>query len=485
MHELKPVAPIVACVPKSFLMVCALLFAATAIILCGSVFDRAPAAAPEALAPADGPQRPSADTSSSGPSSAVGGEASELSVLAQLGRKMFFDPSLSGSGKLACASCHDPSNSYAPANDRAVQLGGPDGKKAGLRTVPSLTYLSRTPLFRIGPDPDIPDNDEKPPPIVAPADDVKVAAGAKADMADDANVPRGGLDWDGRAASLQAQALGPLLDPNEMNNRSAEEVLDHLEHAPYAEEMKKLFGPSIFAQPVLALDEALFALVRFQLEERSFHPYDSKYDAYLAGKAQLSEAEARGLRLFDDRKKGNCFSCHPDKPSKDGKLPPVFTDYEFEALGVPRNQDIPANQDPNYYDLGLCGPLRRDYANAGPYCGLFKTPSLRNAATRKVFFHNGVSHSLEEMMHFYVERDTNPEKWYPKLANGEIDLYDDLPPRYKQNIDVIDAPFDRKFGEQPALDDAEIADVVAFLKTLTDGYRPEEVQPYNSTDAAK
>jgi cytochrome c peroxidase len=485
MNELKPAARIVACVPKSLFMVCALLLPAIAILLCASVLDQAPAAAPEASMPTDGLQRPSGGPPLADPSSTARGDAPELSVLAQLGRKMFFDPSLSGSGKLACASCHDPSNAYAPANDLAVQLGGPDGKKAGLRAVPSLTYLSRTPLFRIGPDPDIPDNDEKPPPIVAPADDLKVAAGAKADMADDANVPRGGLDWDGRAASLQAQALGPLLDPNEMNNRSAEEVLDHLEHAPYAEEMKTLFGPMIFTQPVLALDEARFALVRFQLEERSFHPYDSKYDAYLAGNAQLSEAEARGLKLFDDRNKGNCFSCHLDKPSKDGKLPPVFTDYEFEALGAPRNMNIPANQDPNYYDLGLCGPLRKDYANAGPYCGLFKTPSLRNVATRKVFFHNGVFRSLEEMMHFYVERDTNPDKWYPKLANGEIDLYNDLPPRYKPNIDVIDAPFDRKFGDQPALNDAEIADVIAFLKTLTDGYRPQEVQPYNSTDAAK
>ena len=407
-------------------------------------------------------------------------------MLAQLGRQMFFDPSLSGSGKLACASCHDPSNAYAPTNNLAVQLGGPDGKKAGVRAVPSLTYHEHTLLFRIGPDPEIPDNDEKPPSIVAPADDVKVAAVAKADAAvADANVPRGGLDWDGRADSLQAQALGPLLDPNEMNNHSVEDVLDHLEHAPYAEEMKKLFGPMIFKEPVLALDEALFALVRYQLEERSFHPYDSKYDAYLAGKAQLSEAEARGLKLFDDPKKGNCSSCHLDKPSSDGKLPPAFTDYEFEALGAPRNMDIPANQDSNYYDLGLCGPFRKDYANAGPYCGLFKTPSLRNVATRKVFFHNGVFHSLDEVMHFYVERETNPGKWYPKLANGEIDRYNDLPPRYKPNVDLADAPFDRKQGDAPALNDAEIADVIAFLKTLTDGYQPEQVEPHNSADAAK
>ncbi len=293
------------------------------------------------------------------------------------------------------------------------------------------------------------------------------------------------LDWDGRAETIQAQALGPLLDQNEMNNHSAGEVLDRIKQAPYAEDLKRLFGPRIFEQPGLALDEALFALVRYQLEEPSFHRYDSKYDAYLAGKAKLSDAEAHGLKLFEDPRKGNCSSCHLDKPSRDGFFKSAFTDYQFEALAAPRNKDIPANQDPKYYDLGLCGPLRKDYANAGPYCGLFKTPSLRNVATRKAFFHNGVFHSLDEVMHFYVERETNPGKWYPKLANGEIDRYNDLPPQYKRNADVADAPFDRKEGDEPALNDAEIADVIAFLKTLTDGYQPEQVQPDDSTRAAK
>ena len=229
--------------------------------------------------------------------------------------------------------------------------------------------------------------------------------------------------------------------------------------------------------------EALFALARFQAEEPSFHPYDSKYDAVLAGKATLSEAEAHGLRLFDDPKKGNCASCHIDKATLDGVFQPAFTDFQFEALGAPRNHDIPANRDPGYYDLGLCGPLRKDYATTTAYCGLFKTPTLRNAATRKVFFHNGVFHSLEQVMHFYVERETDPAKWYPKRADGGIDRYDDLPPAYRGNVDIVDAPFDSKQGEPPALDDAEIADVIAFLKTLTDGYRPG--QSASTTPAAR
>jgi cytochrome c peroxidase len=481
--QLRPSTFLAASVVR-LLLFSTLLVPAAAILLSDGALNRAPAASPAVPAPKDEPQR--------------GREPSELSVVAQLGRKMFFDRSLSGSGQLSCASCHSPANAYGPANGLAVQLGGSNLRKAGLRATPSLTYIGSTPSFTIGPNSNIADNDE-PPHARAPAPGVKIASVAKADAAAakaahenvpqgsldwasgaiaalaeaDETVPRGGLNWDGRATTIQSQALGSLLDPNGMSNSSVADVLDHIKRAPYAEDLKELFGPTLFEQPALALDEALFAIVRYQLEEPSYHRYDSKYDAYLAGKAKLSGAEARGLKLFEDPHKGNCSSCHLDRPSRD-RLPPTFTDYQFEALGAPRNEDIAANSDPNYYDLGLCGPLRKDHADTAAYCGLFKTPSLRNVATRNVFFHNGVFHSLEEVMHFYVERETNPAKWYPRLANGEIDRYNDLPARYKQNIDVIDAPFDRKEGDEPALNDAEIADVIAFLKTLTDGYQSEQ-----------
>jgi cytochrome c peroxidase len=482
----EPAASHSASLSRTRLFFSALLLPAAAILLWDGALNGAPAASP------------------GDPSPVVGRKSQELSVVAQLGRKMFFDPSLSASGRLSCASCHSPANAYGPGNGLAVQFGGRNLRNAGVRAVPSLTYVGSTPIFTIGPNSNIADNDG-PPQARVPAPGVKTASVAKADAAAakaayetaprggpdwaggamvllaeaDETVPRGGLDRDGRANTIQSQALGALLDPNEMGNASVAEVLDHIKHAPYAEDMKDLFGPTLFEQPSLALDEALFTLVRYQLEESSFHSYDSKYDAYLAGKANLSEAEAHGLKLFEDPHKGNCSSCHVDKPSRDGRLPPTFTDYQFEALGAPRNEDIPANRDPNYYDLGLCGPLRKDFADTAVYCGLFKTPSLRNVATRKVFFHNGVFHSLEEVMHFYVERETNPAKWYPRLANGEIDRYNDLPTRYKQNVNAVDAPFNRKEGDRPALNDVEIADVIAFLKTLTDGYGSEH--PTDST----
>ena len=110
-------------------------------------------------------------------------------------------------------------------------------------------------------------------------------------------------------------------------------------------------------------------------------------------------------------------------------------------------------------------------------CGLFKTPTLRNVATRKAFFHNGVFRSLEQVLHFYVERETDPARWYAKLPDGETERYDDLPVQYRGNVDVVDAPYDRKIGEKPALDDAEIADIIAFLGTLTDGYQPAPATP--------
>jgi cytochrome c peroxidase len=298
-----------------------------------------------------------------------------------------------------------------------------------------------------------------------------VAKSAAQQSAAAAPVPQGGFDWDGRANTLQEQAVGPLLDPREMANRNLDQVIGKLRHARYAKRFTDLFGPNVFSNPGQLIGEALFALGRYQAEDVSFHPYDSKYDAYLAGKVQLSAQEAHGLKLFEDPAKGNCAACHIDKPSRDGVFPAAFTDFQFEALGVPRNRTLALNRDPHHFDLGLCGPTRIDYRNQKNYCGLFKTPTLRNVATRRVFFHNGVFHSLNDVLHWYVERDTNPGKWYPANRRGVVNKYDDLPAQYRANIDVVDAPFDRKAGQAPALNDAEIADVIAFLGTLTDGYR--------------
>jgi len=99
---------------------------------------------------------------------------------------MFYDASLSGSGKLSCASCHSPDAAYGPPNDLAVQLGGADMKQTGFRAAPSLRYLEHTPNFSIGPNPEMADNDPvpldptAPSGVATPAVNVKVASIAKA-----------------------------------------------------------------------------------------------------------------------------------------------------------------------------------------------------------------------------------------------------------------------------------------------------------------
>jgi cytochrome c peroxidase len=398
--------------------------------------------------------------------------ARPLSAVAQLGADLFYDQRLSGSGRLSCASCHSPAHAFAPAGGAAVVLGGPRLRTPGVRAVPSLRYLYRQPSFSIGPDIQG-DNDH-----VAPlAQQALLAAGharalksAQAPQAAASNlVPQGGLFWDGRADTLEQQVDGPLYNPLEMDAGPPARVLHALATAPYASDFRRLFGQSVFENPQLAVDEAMFAIARYQIESSDFHPFTSKFDAWLAGKARFTPAELRGYELFNDPAKGNCAACHLDQPTSDG-LPPLFTDFQYEALGAPRNPAIPANRDPRYYDLGLCGPYRSDLSGQTQYCGMFLTPSLRNVATRRVFFHNGVFHSLERVLDFYVNRDLHPERFYPRDPAGRVIRYDDLPARYRGNIDTVDAPFNRRPGDRPALTREQIRDVIAFLDTLTDGY---------------
>ncbi|MES5485572.1 cytochrome c peroxidase [Bradyrhizobium sp. INPA03-11B] len=397
-----------------------------------------------------------------------------LSGMAQLGQKIFFDASLSSSGALSCASCHSPDHAYGPPNDAAVMLGGPAQSRQGTRAVPGLTYLERQPNFSIGPEKDEDDNVVDFAQLAAAGQQAarakKVATGTAASAVN--IVPQGGLFWDGRADTLQDQAIFPLLDPNEMDGGSIEVVAQKLRQASYAPRFAELFGAGVFDNTRLLVAEAMFAVARYQVEEPSFHPYTSKFDYWLEGKARLSESEMRGLQLFNDPDKANCAGCHTSAPTRDG-LPPLFTDHQYEALGAPRNAALGSNRDPNYFDLGVCGPYRTDIAEQTQYCGMFLTPTLRNAATRRVFFHNGVFTSLAQVLDFYNFRDTNPEKVYPRAADGTVRKYDDLPEKYHGNVDVSDPPFERHLGETPAMTAQDEADIIAFVKTLTDGYQPE------------
>ncbi|MFP6558602.1 cytochrome-c peroxidase [Paraburkholderia sp. B3] len=385
------------------------------------------------------------------PASATTAQAAKplvLSDTAALGKQLFYDQSLSASGRMSCASCHSPAHSYGPPNGLAAQLGGPDLHSQGTRAVPTLSYvLNRTPIW------------------------THVQAASLGERFEDDNSPSGGFGWDGRFNHLHDQATFPLFNPDEMANRDAASVVAKLARAPYAARFKQVFGETVFDSPEVALRQAMSAVERYELEEPDFHPYTSKFDYYLDGKATLTAAELHGMKLFDDPNSGNCASCHIDQPGVNGAHP-LFTDFQFEALGVPRNPELHANRDPSYYDEGLCGPLRTDLAKDKTMCGLFKTPTLRNVATRQVFFHNGRFHTLREALRFYVERDTNPEKWYSRDARGHVVKFDDLPPDLRHNVDTIDAPLTYKQGDKPVWSEHDIDDVIAFLKTLNDGYQP-------------
>lgn len=369
--------------------------------------------------------------------------AEPLSAAAEVGKRMFFDRSLSASGKMACATCHDPAHAHAAPNNLAVQLGGAQMKQAGVRAVPSLRYQEFTPPYA-----DLLDNPDG---VSTPG-------------------PGGGYTQDGRAPTLADQARIPLLARHEMANKSPAEVVKKLEAAAYADQFRAAFGADVFQRPREAFQRALEALQAYQLEDISFHPYSSKYDRYASNKigGELTAAELRGFAVYNDANKGNCFACHYNGAGLNGSVR-MFTDYTYAAIGVPRNREIPANRNPRYFDLGVCDRPDHPRPASAPFCGLFKTPTLRNVATRAVFFHNGALKSLKDVIRFYNTRDTEPERWYPSVK-GVVQKFNDLPPRYRANIDQ-QAPLDgRQRGSTPAMTEQDMADLEAFLNTLTDSH---------------
>jgi len=370
-----------------------------------------------------------------------------LSDLQLLGKRLFEDANLSEPKGQSCSSCHDPKRAYQGDNGSpipGIALGSRPGQ-FGARKVPTIMYMAYSPAFGFAKD---------------------------EDEGEDKLEARGGQFWDGRADDLVAQPAGPLTNPVEMNNPSTDAVVEKVKAASYAPILLAVFGPDAFADSKAAFQRVSQALFAYEATDK-FAPFASKFDDYLRGKAQLTQQEARGLALFVDPKRGNCLACHAGKTDSKDPTDWLFTDFTYDALGVPRNPAIPANADPLNFDLGLCKRpgIEAVLPKSAPLeslCGAFKVPTLRNVAVRAPYFHNAYFKSLRDAVAFYATRDTDPKRWYPLLKTGEPDKFNDLPSALKANVNVEEVPYDRKPGQRPRLDDRDVDALVAFLNTLTD-----------------
>jgi cytochrome c peroxidase len=356
------------------------------------------------------------------------------SARASLGRSIFFDPNLSEPRGTSCASCHDPAQGFA--GNHGSHLGVALGSRPdhfAKRNTPPVLYLRFVHKFHL--------HWEEDAPLVS---------------------AYGGFFWDGRSDSIVDLVKQPLLNPNEMNNTSARQIAATVAASAYAADFRKEFG-SALSDPDATLT-ALGEAVSAYLVSPEMSPFSSKYDDCLRGRAQFSPIEARGLKLFKDSAKGGCSACHKMDDHSSDPAASLFTDYEFDAVAAPRNRALPAAHDPNYFDLGLCQRAGDDYqSKTEEFCGSFRTPSLRNVAVRKNFMHNGVFSKLRDVVAFYATRSTDPRRWYTYGVP-----FDDLPAKFRQNVNVDKAPYNRHEGDVTPLDEKDIDDIVAFLGTLTD-----------------
>ena len=360
-----------------------------------------------------------------------------------LGQQIFTDGNLSEPRGTPCAACHQADRGFAGNH------GGRDGVAVGTmpgsigsRNAMTNSYLGLIP---------------------APLSFVTTNGETEA---------VGGLFWDGRADSAELQALGPLLNPLEMNNPDRQSVVNKIAASRYAAQFKQAFGANIFSDTDAAFTSIGVAIAAF--ERARLQPFSSKYDAMVRGQAVFSPAEKNGMALFMDPAKANCAGCHLMNPTSGRPEDSAFSEFTYYATGIPRNPAIPKNADPAFFDLGLCGPGRTPPSlpasvaagvTIDNFCGKFRMPTLRNVAERPAFMHNGFFKNLPDVVRFYSTRNSNPQGWYGQAVSN------DLPTQYLGNIEVTKAPFNRPASAGPALTEPEIADIVAFLRTLSDGYQ--------------
>ncbi len=376
--------------------------------------------------------------------------AIDLTYREMLGKNLFFD-NISDPDWMSCATCHAPESGWtgpiAGINVHGAVYRGAVPTRFGNRKPPSAAYATLSPIFHF-------DEDE--------------------------GLFIGGNFWDGRATGEDLgnpaadQARGPFLNPVEQNNPSKQAVIDQVCRAKYAGLFVSEFqmeypglDPCDSDNVEMAYDFVALSIATYE-DSREVNQFSSKYDAYLAGEVGLTEMEAMGLELFEG--KAMCSACHPSEPGPNGE-PPLFTDFSYDNLGVPKNTENPFYKMDKVFidgspinpegmawiDPGLGGFLetRPDWANMSEEnMGKHKVPTIRNVAKGfgesfpKAYMHNGVFKSLKEVVHFYNTRDV--EDWPA--------------PEVSQNVNIDE------LGDL-GLTDAEEDAIVAFMKTLSDGFK--------------
>jgi cytochrome c peroxidase len=358
-------------------------------------------------------------------------EAVTLSPMEQLGKHIYFDK-ISVPNSMACADCHAPKTGFtgpmAGINLHGSVYRGADGRGFGNRKPPSAAYATLSPILHY--------------------DEVE-------------GLFIGGNFWDGRATGERLgnpaaeQALGPFLNPVEHNVPDMVTVLQKIGKAKYAWMWEEVWGePMDCSTPemvALNYDRVGLAIAAFE-GSAEVNQFTSKFDYYLKGMVELTPEEAWGLSLFNDEEKGKCSLCHISEG-----VDPLFTDFTFDNLGTPKNPENPVyDHDPDFIDPGLGGFLetREEWASmADENMGKHKVPTLRNVdkkpgnGFKKAYMHNGVFKSLKEVVHFYNTRDV--VSWPP--------------PEVADNVNT------EELGDL-GLTDAEEDAIVAFMKTLSDGY---------------
>lgn len=351
-------------------------------------------------------------------------DATAVSTIQMLGKKLFFDENLSSDSNQSCGSCHDPLAGFA---DPAASVTAPVSAGSrlvpptfGNRNAPTATYAALIPSF-------------------APAT-MTTLDGTPSNF-------KGGQFLDGRASTLIEQAKAPFLNPLEMNNIDEADVVNKVQNSSYAGDFTDVFGAGAFNNSLQAYDNIAAAIAAFEASSE-LNPFTSKFDAVMANMASFSPAELNGFNLFKGSK-AKCANCHTVNVPGAGSL---FTDFGYYNIGVPANPNNPVYlANPGFVDVGLGGNTTLTAPEQAAEEGKFRTPTLRNIELTAPYMHNGVHATLGEVIQHY---DID-------VANGFV-----IPEVNSGIANELGAGSFTGLGLQPD----EYDDLEAFLLTLTDGY---------------